>query len=57
LTAAAEPLMAEIEQYKVELDEEITAGLDDATLQRVHDALLTMKANLQDNRPDRAEAV
>lgn len=57
LTEAAEPLMAEIEQYKVELDEQITAGLDGATLQRVHDALLTMKANLQDNRPDRAEAV
>jgi MarR family transcriptional regulator for hemolysin len=57
LTEAAEPLMAEIERYKIELDEQITAGLDEATLQRVLDALLTMKSNLQDNRPDRAEAV
>jgi DNA-binding MarR family transcriptional regulator len=57
LTEAAEPLMAEIEQYKNELDAQITEGLDEMTLQRVHEALVTMKANLQDPRRDRAVAV
>ena len=56
LTEAAEPLMAEIEQYKVELARPPMrrAQIDghEATLQRVHDALLTMKANL--HTPGRA---
>ena len=57
LTPASEPMMAEIEQYKAELDAQITEGLDEMTLQRVHEALVTMKANLHESRRDRAQAV
>ena len=57
LTPASEPMMAEIEQYKAELDAEITEGLDEMTLQRVHEALVTMKTNLHESRRDRAQAV
>jgi DNA-binding MarR family transcriptional regulator len=57
LTALAEPMMAQIHDYRLELDAHVTAGIDAATLQRVQQALVTMKANLLDEKRDSAEAV
>ena len=57
LTPAAQPILTEIEHYRSDLDALMTAGLDEAALARVQEALLTMKSNLlQDRRVD-AEAM
>ena len=57
LTTAAQPILTEIEHYRADLDALMTAGLDEAALARVQEALLTMKSNLlQDRRVD-AEAM
>ena len=46
LTPAATPILREINQYRAELLELMTAGLDAATLKVMADGLLRMKANL-----------
>jgi DNA-binding MarR family transcriptional regulator len=46
LLPAAEPILQEIQRYKAELFREITQGLDEDTIARVTDALLTMKSQL-----------
>ncbi len=46
LTPAATPILREIKQYRAELLELMTAGLDAATLKVMADGLLRMKANL-----------
>jgi MarR family transcriptional regulator for hemolysin len=46
LTAAAEPMLAEIKKHKEELRSEIMAGIDPATLDLMVDGLLKLKANL-----------
>ena len=46
LTAAAEPVLAEIKIHKAALHDEITAGVDPATLDQMVEGLLKLKANL-----------
>ncbi len=46
LLPAAEPILAEILQYRAALDDEITEGLDDSAREVLIDALLHIKANL-----------
>src|ERR1700761_3519612 len=46
LLPAAEPILKEIQRYKDELFREITDGLDEATVELVTNALLTMKTQL-----------
>ena len=46
LTPAAEPMLAEIKKHKEELREEITAGVEPATIDLMVDELLKLKANL-----------
>ena len=46
LTPAAEPMLGEIKKVKAQLHDEITAGVDPATLDLMVDGLLKLKANL-----------
>jgi len=46
LTPAAEPILEEIAQYRVESHDVLTAGMDQDTLKIMTDGLLRMKANL-----------
>lgn len=46
LTPAAEPMLAEIKKAKAQLHDEITAGVEPATLDLMVDGLLKLKANL-----------
>jgi DNA-binding MarR family transcriptional regulator len=46
LLPASEPILKEIQRYKDELLREITAGLDEQTVEIVTDALLKMKTHL-----------
>ncbi len=46
LTPAAEPMLAEIKKVKAQLHDEITAGVEPATLDLMVDGLLKLKANL-----------
>jgi MarR family transcriptional regulator for hemolysin len=46
LTPAAEPMLAEIKKVKAQLHDEITAGVDPATLDLMVEGLLKLKANL-----------
>jgi MarR family transcriptional regulator for hemolysin len=46
LTPAAEPMLAEIHKVKAQLHDEITAGVEPATLDLMVDGLLKLKANL-----------
>jgi DNA-binding MarR family transcriptional regulator len=46
LTPAATPILREIKQYRAELHQLMTAGLEPATLKLMADGLLRMKANL-----------
>jgi DNA-binding MarR family transcriptional regulator len=46
LLPAAEPVLAAIEQYKIDLLQEVAGGLDQKTLEIVIDALLHMKHKL-----------
>jgi MarR family transcriptional regulator, transcriptional regulator for hemolysin len=58
LTAAAATVLGEIKDYRAELHELITAGLDPSTMQVMTDGLLRMKANLaaELHEPPRARA-
>jgi len=57
LTEAAQPYMAQIHDYKLELEAMSNAGLSTETLNCVRDALLVMKANLLEERRESAQAV
>jgi len=46
LTASAAPVLADIKKHKAELHEEITAGVEPATLDLMVEGLLKLKANL-----------
>ena len=46
LLPAAQPILAEIQRYKNDLHSELTEGLDEATIDRVIEALLHMKARM-----------
>jgi MarR family transcriptional regulator for hemolysin len=46
LLPSSEPILAAIEHYKIDLLEEVTAGLNEKTLEAVTDALLHMKHKL-----------
>ena len=46
LTPAARPMLAEIKKVKAQLHDEITAGVEPATLDLMVDGLLKLKANL-----------
>lgn len=50
LTPAAAPVLRDIHRYKRELRDEITEGVDPATLEKLIEGLLQMKANLTDGR-------
>ena len=57
LLPAAGPVLTAIHLYKEELFQEVTEGLDDATMELVTQALLKMKANLTTEGHARAAAV
>ena len=46
LTPAAQPILAEIKKHKAQLHDEITAGVEPATLDLMVEGLLKLKANL-----------
>ena len=46
LTPAAAPVLREINKYRAEINEIITAGMSDATRRTLKDGLLQMKINL-----------
>ncbi len=46
LLPAAQPILAEIQRYKNDLHAELTEGLDEATVDRVVEALLHMKVRM-----------
>jgi MarR family transcriptional regulator for hemolysin len=50
LTPAADPVLRDLKRHKAELRDEITAGVDPATLDQLIDGLLKLKANLTDGR-------
>ncbi len=50
LLPAAEPMLRELKRHKAELRDEITAGVDPASLDLLIDGLLKLKANLTDGR-------
>ena len=56
LLPAAEPILKEIQRYKEELFREITADLDDETVERVTQALLKMKNQLTMESPAKIAA-
>lgn len=56
LLPAAQPILAEIQRYKEDLLGELTAGLDEATIAVVTDAMLHMKARLTTEAPARIAA-
>jgi len=56
LLPAAEPILQEIRRYKDELFNDITAGLDEATVDLVTAALLKMKSQLTTEPPARLPA-
>ena len=56
LLPAAEPILRDIQSYKDELFRDITAGLDEATVELVTSALLKMKTQLTHEPPARLPA-
>jgi MarR family transcriptional regulator for hemolysin len=56
LTPAAQPFLGMIETYRNDLRRNLTAGLDDDTLERMTRALLTMKENLLAEKRENAKA-
>src|SRR5499427_1355718 len=56
LLPAAEPILKEIQNYKEELFREITADLDERTVEIVTDALLKMKTQLTMESPAKVAA-
>ena len=46
LTPAAAPVLREINKYRAEINEIITAGMSDATRRTLKEGLLQMKINL-----------
>ena len=57
LLPAAEPILKEIQRYKEELFREVTADLDERTVELVTDALLKMKSKLTMESTAKARAV
>ena len=57
LLADAAPVLTAIHRYKDELFQEVTEGLDDATMELVTNVLLKMKSNLTMEGPARVAAV
>jgi len=53
----AAPVLTAIHRYKDELFQEVTEGLDDATMELVTNVLLKMKSNLTMEGPARVAAV
>src|SRR6185312_15095875 len=56
LLPAAEPILQEIQRYKEELFREVTADLDEATVELVTAALLKMKSQLTMDSPAKLAA-
>jgi DNA-binding MarR family transcriptional regulator len=56
LLPAAEPILEEIQRYKEELFREITADLDEQTVELVTSALLKMKTQLTTESPAKLAA-
>ena len=56
LLPAAQPILVEIQRYKHDLLDELTDGLDEATIAAVIEALLHMKARLTTEPPAKAVA-
>jgi len=56
LLPAAEPILKEIQRYKEEIFREITADLDEQTVELVTQALLKMKTKLTMESPAKATA-
>jgi MarR family transcriptional regulator, transcriptional regulator for hemolysin len=57
LMPASAPVLTAIHGYKDELFQEVTEGLDDATMELVTNVLLKMKSNLTTESPARIAAV
>lgn len=56
LLPAAEPILAEIHRYKIDLFRELTDGLDEETIETVTRALMQMKGQLTMEAPAKAVA-
>ena len=57
LTPAAQPMLAEIKKHKAQLHDEITAGVEPATLDLMVEGLLKLKANLVSDGRESLRAV